>query len=205
VSAADDDLGDDDPRADDLHHAAAYFRRIYAVDHDPWGFDRRWYERRKFALTLAALTRRRYRHAYEPGCANGSLTELLATRCDRVDATELVAEVAARARERVGELAHVVVHRAAFPAWWPDAPIDLLVLSEVAYYLREPGRAVVAERLRASLVVGGEVLAVHYTGATDYPMRGCDVAAWLDGIDVLDRVVVHLDDGFELAVWRRRQ
>jgi hypothetical protein len=36
-------------------------------------------------------------------------------------------------------------------------------------------------------------------------MRGCDVAAWLDGIDVLDRVVVHLDDGFELAVWRRRQ
>lgn len=188
----------------DLHHDPDYFRRMYAADIDPWGFDRRWYERRKYALTLASLPSERYRHAYEPGCANGSLTELLAPRCDRIDATELVAEVATRAAERLGELGHVSVRCAAFPAWWPDEPIDLLVLSEIAYYLREPGRAVVDERIRASLAAGGEVVAVHYTGATDYPMHGREVAPWLDGIDVLYRVVEHLDDEFELVVWRRR-
>jgi trans-aconitate methyltransferase len=188
----------------DLHHDPDYFHRMYAADPDPWGFDRRWYERRKYALTLASLPSERYRHAYEPGCANGSLTELLAPRCDRIDATELVPEVAARAGERLRELAHVTVRCAAFPTWWPDDPIDLLVLSEVAYYLRPPGRAVVVDRIRGSLEAGGELVAVHYTGATDYPMQGRDVASWLDGIDVLERVVEHVDAKFDLGIWQRR-
>jgi hypothetical protein len=190
---------------DDLHHDAAYFRDMYAAGPDPWGFDRLWYERRKFGLTVASLPQERYRHAYEPGCSNGALTELLATRCDHVDAIELVDDVAARARLRLAEHPHVSVRCAAFPAWWPHDPIDLLVLSEIAYYLRASGRAVVADRIRASLVVGGEVLAVHYTGVTDYPMHGSEVSAWLNGIDVLERVVGHVDDDFELAVWRRRR
>lgn len=32
-----------------------YFASMYARDPDPWGFDTTWYERRKYALTLAAL------------------------------------------------------------------------------------------------------------------------------------------------------
>ncbi len=190
--------------ADDLHHDPDYFRRMYAADADPWGFDRRWYERRKYAVTLASLPNERYRHAYEPGCANGSLTELLAPRCDRIDATELVPEVAARATERLAGFTHVSVRCAPFPTWWPDTPIDLLVLSEVAYYLRPPGRSLVADHIRRSLATGGEVLAVHYTDPTDYPMQGRDVAVWLDGINILERVVRHVDAQFELTVWRRR-
>jgi hypothetical protein len=31
-----------------------YFARKYATDADPWGFASRWYEARKYALTLAA-------------------------------------------------------------------------------------------------------------------------------------------------------
>lgn len=56
---------------------------MYAASDDPWGFDDRWYERRKYALTLAILTRPTYTCAFEPGCANGALTELLQARCDR--------------------------------------------------------------------------------------------------------------------------
>ena len=186
----------------DLHHDPGYFRRMYAVDHDPWGFDRRWYERRKYALTLASLPSERYRHAFEPGCANGALTELVAPRCDRLDATELVPEVAARAADRLAGVRHVAVRCASFPAWWPDEPIDLLILSEIAYYLRPPGRAVVVDRIRELLAPGGEVVSVHYTGATDYPMHGREVGRWLDGIDVLDRVVDHVDADFELGLWR---
>ena len=177
---------------------------MYAADADPWGFDRRWYERRKYALTVAALPRESYRHAYEPGCANGALTELLAHRCDRIDATELVEDVAARADERLRRFAHVEVRCASFPGWWPDEPIDLLVLSEVAYYLQPPGRLVAADNIRRSLAPGGEIISVHYTGATDYPMHGSDVAPWLDSIDGLERVVEHVDPDFELGVWRHQ-
>ena len=49
----------------------------------------RWYERRKYAITMAMLPLPRYRHAYEPGCSVGVLTELLAARCDHVTATDV--------------------------------------------------------------------------------------------------------------------
>ena len=34
---------------------ADYFAGIYAAADDPWGLASRWYERRKYALTVAAL------------------------------------------------------------------------------------------------------------------------------------------------------
>ena len=162
--------------ADALHHDESYFRAEFDRADDPWGFDERWYERRKYALTLAALPRRRYRRAFEPGCANGALTELLAPRCDVVIASELLADVAARAAGRTADLGNVEVRCEPFPQWWPDAPVDLLVLSEVAYYLTCQGRRVFEERLRQRLEPGGDVIAVHYTGDTDYPMPGRTVA-----------------------------
>ncbi|MFE7421819.1 hypothetical protein [Rhodococcus sp. NPDC057529] len=60
----------------------SYFDAMYAASPDPWGFGDRWYEQRKYALTLAALPRPRYRRAFEPGCSIGILTAALAHRCD---------------------------------------------------------------------------------------------------------------------------
>ncbi len=195
--------------SDALHHDPSYFQGMYADADDPWGFEERWYERRKYALTLAALPRDRYRRAFEPGCANGALTAMLAERCDEVIATELIDDVARRAHARLAESAHVSVHCAPFPQWWPDGGIDLLVMSEVAYYLTTDGRRAAEMALRDSLRPGGDVVAVHYTGETDYPMPGGAVALWLDGIDVLERRVDHTDiagddEQFQLGVWRRR-
>ena len=48
-----------------------YFEGIYADGPDPWGFETSEYERRKYDLTLAALPRRRYARALEPGCSIG--------------------------------------------------------------------------------------------------------------------------------------
>ena len=47
---------------------AEYFRGCYAAAADPWGLATRWYEARKYALTLALLPRERYAAAFEPGC-----------------------------------------------------------------------------------------------------------------------------------------
>src|ERR1700742_1499218 len=68
-----------------------YFDRMYAAADDPWQLESRWYERRKYAITLALLPYPRYRHAFEPGCSIGVLTDLLAQRCDHVTSTDVSA------------------------------------------------------------------------------------------------------------------
>ena len=50
-----------------------YFERVYAASPDPWGFTTRWYEERKYALSLAMLPRRHYADAFEPGCSIGEI------------------------------------------------------------------------------------------------------------------------------------
>jgi hypothetical protein len=50
-----------------------YFRARYAASPDPYGLAERWYEARKYALTVALLPREHYGTAFEPGCSIGVL------------------------------------------------------------------------------------------------------------------------------------
>jgi SAM-dependent methyltransferase len=187
---------------DRLHHGREYFDGMYARDPDPWGFETRWYEQRKFAITVASLPRARYRHCLEPGCARGTLTALLAERCDRVTAYDFVPSVLAIARDRFAAEPGVEILDLEFPAV-PSGRGDLVVWSEVAYYLTDEGLAVATDHLLQWLQPGGDLVAVHYTGTTDYPRTGHDVGAHLDRIPELERVVHHEDEQFALGVWRR--
>ncbi|HET6340381.1 MAG TPA: SAM-dependent methyltransferase [Polyangiales bacterium] len=110
--------------------ANEYFERVYSQDADPWGFETRRYEERKYALTLAVLPRARYTRAFEPGCSFGVLTELLAPRCDALIASEVVPSVTARARKRLERYAHVDVDVGAIPDVWPGGTFDLVVLRQ---------------------------------------------------------------------------
>jgi SAM-dependent methyltransferase len=109
-----------------------YFEKAYAASDDPWGFTSRWYEKRKYALTLAMLPRRRYTQAFEPGCSIGVLTGLLAPRCDRLLSWDISPEAVRQARERAPA---AQVERAMIPDDWPPGTFDLIVFSEVLYYL----------------------------------------------------------------------
>jgi trans-aconitate methyltransferase len=182
---------------------AAYFEKVYRGDPDPWGFDTRWYEARKYALTLAALPRERYARAFEPGCSNGALTEKLAPRCDALLAGELVPEVAARARARVARFAHVEVRELSIPDGWPEGTFDLVLLSEVAYYLTESGLRELLGRLDASLAANGHVVAVHWTGETDYPLSGHAVHAALAAHPGLHVLGSYAERDFVLGVYER--
>lgn len=188
---------------DRLHHGRAYFDEMYADDLDPWGFESKWYERRKFQLSVAALPRPRYRHCLEPGCARGTLTELLVEHCDRVTSYDFVPAVLDVARARFRSQPAVELLELEFPAV-PDGHGDLVVWSEVAYYLTEAGAQLAVMRMLDWLEPGGDILAVHYTGPTDYPRTGRDVGRHLDQVPQLQRVVSHDDEEFELGVWRRR-
>jgi hypothetical protein len=62
------------------------------------------------------------------------------------------------------------------PAEWPAGSFDLIVLSEVVYYLDAGDVVRLADRVRGSVEPGGHVLLVHWTGTTDYPLSGDDAA-----------------------------
>lgn len=146
----------------------SYFDRLYADSEDPWGFQSRWYEERKYALTLAALPLARYRRAFEPGCSIGVLTALLAQRCDQIVAMDPSEAALAHAASRTPP--HVELVRGSVPVEWPEGRFDLIVVSEVAYYFDGEDLEEFVERSRASLEPEGNLVAVHWRAKVgDYP------------------------------------
>lgn len=161
----------------------SYFDDFYAGWADPWGFTDRWYEARKRALTLAALPERTYARALEPGCSIGVLTAELAGRCGQLLGTDVAEAPLAAARARVdaaGVGERVALRRWALGEPWPAGPFDLVVLSEVGYYLDAPALRAALDALPAVLAAGATVLGVHWRHpVADYPQRGDAVQAAL--------------------------
>ena len=67
---------------------ASYFEELWAGSADPWDHAGRWYEVRKYDLTVAVLPNERYRHVVEPACGVGLLTTRLVRRCHAVSASD---------------------------------------------------------------------------------------------------------------------
>jgi SAM-dependent methyltransferase len=154
----------------------AYFDRIYTESADPWRLQSRWYEQRKYAITLALLPYARYRHAFEPGCSIGVLTERLAQRCDHVTATDVAVAALDAAHRRLMRAGHrnaVTLLRASLDQPWPANRYDLVVLSEVCYYLDRGVLRAVMDREVPQLAPGATVLAAHWRHpVADYLMTG---------------------------------
>jgi hypothetical protein len=87
----------------------------------------------------ATLPAPRYRHAFEPGCSIGTLTEGLAARRDAITATDVAATALDHADRRLRgagcrEQVNLMLHPLDEP--WPKGDFDLVALSEVGYYLQ---------------------------------------------------------------------
>lgn len=155
---------------------ASYFDDCYAGDPDPWRFATSPYEQEKYAATLDALPRARYASALEVGCSIGVLTEALAERCDTLFGIDLAERALDQARVRCERLLHVCFERAQVPDQWPDGSFDLILLSEVVYFLDLVDVERLVARVRGCLRTGGEVVLVHWTGETHYPLSGDEAA-----------------------------
>jgi len=180
------------------------FEGQYADDSDPWGFSSRWYEARKYALTLAALPNRRYRRGFEPGCSIGVLTAGLASRCDYLLAADGVDAALDQARVRVADLAHVEVAKRVLPGEWPDGPWDLVVLSEIAYYFDTGDLGRLLDRAAQTAEAGATLVAVHWRGETDYPMTGDAVHEAIGAHRAFEHRSGYCELFFRLDVYERR-
>ncbi|MGH9094636.1 MAG: SAM-dependent methyltransferase [Acidimicrobiales bacterium] len=180
----------------------AYFEDLYGRAEDPWELASSRYERRKYALTVAALPAEHYQSAFEPACSVGVLTAMLAPRCDRLLAVDQSPVAVAAARRRLDGVDRVTVEQRTLPEEWPAGPFDLVVLSEVAYYFDPDELGVLTDAATRSLQPGATVVAVHWRGRTDYPLTGDQTHELLGRVPGLVPAVSLVEDAFRLDVWR---
>lgn len=181
--------------------AAARFDRLYADDPDPWGFETSPYEAQKYRATLDALPRRRYRLGVEAGCSIGVLTRMLSFRCDRLIGVDVSEVALKRARERCADRPHVGFLRAELPLGWPEAQADLVVLSEVLYFLDEAGIDTLAGSIAAALAPDGDCVLVNYLRPTGERLQGAE-AGDLFAAALARRVPVSLFAGYAAESYR---
>ncbi|GAY16259.1 SAM-dependent methyltransferase [Mycobacterium sp. shizuoka-1] len=184
-----------------------YFDALYERAEDPWQLASRWYERRKYAITLALLPRERYRHAFEPGCSVGVLTAQLSARCDHVTAVD-IADAALRQTSqrlaRCGRRDAVSLHRQSLVDPWP-ADVDLVVISEVGYYLEGPTLRAVLDRELPRLAQAATVVAAHWRHpVADYPLSGDQANAIIGATAGLHHIGGYRDEDVVIDVFDTR-
>lgn len=195
------------------------FERLYAGDPDPWRVASSWYERRKTDVLLACLRRERYRLAWDLGCGTGELTARLAQRCDRVLATDSSERACEITLARCAGRHNVSVERSAAPdlplalrdtgaaGTSPGGRADLVVISEVLYYLRAPQRRDALETVLPACTPEADLVAVHWTARPeDARVSGLKAHRELDERLLgagWGRLIAHRDLEFTLTLWSR--
>ncbi|MCY7345249.1 MAG: class I SAM-dependent methyltransferase [Pyrinomonadaceae bacterium] len=150
-----------------------YFEKVYAANDDPWDFASSEYEAEKYAATLAALPEENYQNAFEIGCSIGVLTEQLAARCDKLLAVDVSEKALEQASRRCANLPNVRLEIRRMPNEFPVETFDLILISEVGYYLAPEDWQTAMNEVFAHLNDGGQVALVHWTPPVDdYPQTG---------------------------------
>jgi len=182
-----------------------YFDALYAASADPWELGSRWYERRKYAITVALLPDERYRHAFEPGCSIGVLTEQLSTRCDHVTAVDVAESALAHADARLrqsGRREAVTLMNRSFDMPWPAEDFDLIVISEMAYYFDAATLRTILERELPRLHCDVTLVAAHWRHpVSDYPLSGDAANAVIGATPGLHQIGEYRDDDVVIAVF----
>ncbi|TDX76045.1 nodulation protein S (NodS) [Rathayibacter sp. PhB151] len=181
----------------------SYFDELYERHEDPWGYTSRWYEERKRALTLASLPERRYDFVLEIGSSIGVLAEALAARAERLLAIDVSAAAVERAARRLAPLAHVRVEHHDITRGVPEGPFDLIVLSEVGYYLGRETLERTLHGVRDRLSASGELVTVHWRHPIDgLELDGDAVQSAVAGLG-LHRIARHEEEDLLLEVHSR--
>jgi SAM-dependent methyltransferase len=152
------------------------FERLYAASVDPWGYRDSEYEREKYGRTLAALPVRPLGAVLELGCSIGVFTERLASRCERVVAVDFSPRALQLAGARLAKRGNVRLVQGSFPEEALPGPWDVVVCSEVLYYLDEPALHTAVCWFAEQLRDGTCVVVVSWRGTDGgEPLRGDDV------------------------------
>lgn len=135
---------------------------------DPWQFRTSPYEQEKFTATREALSRETYESAVELGCGNGALAEYLTPLCANYVGIDGVERAVIAAQQAVPEARFV---QCMFPCSLPAGEHDLIILSEILYFLDEADIGKLACQI-AQNWPRAEIICVTYLGETAHVLQG---------------------------------
>jgi SAM-dependent methyltransferase len=140
----------------------AGFEKKFRVDIDPWDYAHSRFELFKRGVLLQACGPSRHGRVLELGCAIGETSRRLlrlALRLLAVDASPTALREAAR---RTACSRRIRFKRAILPGQMPRGPFDLIVVSELIYYLRPHYLNPLADRIYAALAPGGMTVILNH-------------------------------------------
>jgi SAM-dependent methyltransferase len=140
----------------------AEFEQRYQRDADPWGYGSSDYERAKYDATLAACGPGPFRSALELGGSIGVFSARLARRCDALTTIDGSPTAVAAARTRLADFPGAAAIVGEIPDEIVPGSHDLVVASEILYYLYDDALTATLERLSEVLAGGGRIVAVHW-------------------------------------------
>jgi SAM-dependent methyltransferase len=139
----------------------AGFEKKFRENIDPWDYTNSRFEHFKRSVLLRACGHEKHGRVLELGCAIGETTRFLAPLCLRLLALDGSATAISEARRRVRST-NVCFLQATLPGQMPRGPFDLIVVSEIAYYLSAHDQAALGERLAAATAHRGRIVLLHH-------------------------------------------
>ena len=140
----------------------AGFEALYRADPDPW---RTWsspFEAHKRRMLLAACGPGKHGRVLDLACGSGATTAALADRALRLHAVDSSASALAVARERCAARSNITFIQGDLPEAMPRGPYDLIVMSELAYYLRPRALDRLCRGIERAMAPGGRMVLLHH-------------------------------------------
>jgi trans-aconitate methyltransferase len=163
------------------HMTLADFEARYQSDAEPWKYETSSYEHAKYEVTLQACGAGRFNQALELGSSIGVFSARLAPRCERLTTIDSAPTAVAAARRRLHCQPHVEALLGAIPDAIPDRRYDLIIASEILYYLQPAALTATLDRLRALSAPGARLVAVHWRPeGAERPSTAAEVHQTLD-------------------------
>lgn len=209
-------------------YSESYFDTLYNDNTDPWLYQTRWYEKRKRDICLSILPQSHYNHALELGCGNGVFSELLAPRCQTLVSIDGHHQAVQLAKARLADLPYAKVIQGVIPhalfnlknaiiETYPlsddtptmGPPFDLIIISEILYYLSPNDIDTVIAWTQQNLAIGGTLLCCHWRYDIDgFAMTGETVHQRLHIAFEKDQIEFNhqskmVDSDFLLDIWQR--
>ena len=141
---------------------AAEFEQRYQQEADPWGYRSSAYEQMKYDATLDACGAGPFRAALELGGSIGVFSARLAPRCLALTTLDFAPTAVGAARHELRRYPNARALVGEVPGAIPDGSYDLIVTSEILYYLETPALVATLGRLEEVLAPAGRLVAVHW-------------------------------------------
>jgi 2-polyprenyl-3-methyl-5-hydroxy-6-metoxy-1,4-benzoquinol methylase len=145
----------------------AGFEKKFRAEIDPWNYTHSKFEQFKRLTLLRACGPSKRARILELGCAIGETSRRLGRISLRLLAVDGSRTALAEAVRRTPHSGHITFRYAKLPEQMPRGQFDVIVVSELIYYLRQHQLKSLADRLISALAPGGMMVILNHRGPFD--------------------------------------